>query len=312
MRSSASTASTQLRELLRRPEPLVCPGVVAPIFAILAEAAGFESIYATGAGISNTNYGLPDLGLMGMSEMLDVTQKIVQSVSKPVIADVDTGYGNALNVTRTIQSFIRAGVGGVQIEDQLNPKRCGHFEDKTVVSKQEMVERMIAAVEARGSHDLVLIARTDALAPEGLSAAIERAHLYIQAGADAIFIEAPTSLDQLRTIGREFSVPIVANMVEGGKTPMVPAQALHEMGFKVVLFANALLRMAMAASRSALREIREAGTTAAILAEMESWDDRQSAVKLDAWLAIDKDVRYKALVASAASFDQDDGGPSNA
>lgn len=307
-----TSASKQLRDLLRQPGPLICPGVIAPIFAILAEAAGFESIYATGAGISNANLGLPDLGLMDMSEMLQVTQNIVQSVSKPVIADIDTGYGNALNVTRTIQSFIRAGVGGVQIEDQINPKRCGHFEDKTVVSSQEMVERLIAAVEARDGHDLVLIARTDALAPEGLSAAIERAHLYVQAGADVIFIEAPTSVDQLRTIGREFSVPLVVNMVEGGKTPMLSAEALTEMGFKVILYANAVLRMAMAASRRALREIRETGTTEGILAEMDSWESRQGAVKLDAWLDIDKNVRGKAQVVFGASSNQYDRGPSDA
>jgi 2-methylisocitrate lyase-like PEP mutase family enzyme len=288
------TAAHRLRGLLAREGAVVCPGVVSPLFATLAERAGFDAVYATGAGISNTWLGMPDLGLMGMSELLSVTSKITDIVSVPVIADIDTGYGNVLNVTRTIREFERAGVAAVQIEDQLNPKRCGHFDDKSVVSGEEMIERVMAAADARIDPDLVIIARTDSLAMEGLSASIARAHRYIEAGADMIFIEAPTSESDLRTIGREIDVPMVVNMVEGGKTPVLPTEELAAMGFKVVLYANAVLRMAMSAAERTLRVLRAEGNTLSLLDEMATWQQRQGSVNLDEWLAIDGSISAKA------------------
>ena len=297
------TAGHRLRALLAREGAVVCPGVVSPLFATLAERAGFEAVYATGAGISNTWLGVPDLGLMGMSELLAVTGRIADIVDVPVIADIDTGYGNVLNVTRTMREFERAGVAAVQIEDQLNPKRCGHFEDKTVVSAEEMIERVMAAADARLDPDLVIIARTDSLAMEGLSASIARAHRYIEAGADMIFIEAPTSESDLRTIGREIQVPMVVNMVEGGKTPVLPTEDLADMGFKIVLYANAVLRMAMSAAVRTLGVLRAEGNTLSLLDDMATWEQRQGSVNLDEWLAIDSTISARAAGLSLRSAD---------
>jgi 2-methylisocitrate lyase-like PEP mutase family enzyme len=277
--------------------------VVSPLFATLAERAGFEAVYATGAGISNTWLGVPDLGLMGMSELLAVTGRIADIVDVPVIADIDTGYGNVLNVTRTMREFERAGVAAVQIEDQLNPKRCGHFDDKSVVSGEEMIERVMAAADARLDPDLVIIARTDSLAMEGLSASIARAHRYIEAGADMIFIEAPTSESDLRTIGREIHVPMVVNMVEGGKTPVLPTEDLADMGFKIVLYANAVLRMAMSAAVRTLGVLRTEGNTLSLLDDMATWEQRQGSVNLDEWLAIDSTISARAAALSLRSAD---------
>jgi 2-methylisocitrate lyase-like PEP mutase family enzyme len=231
---------------------------------------------------------------MGMSELLAVTGRIAQAVEVPVIADVDTGYGNVLNVTRTVREFERAGVAAVQIEDQLNPKRCGHFDDKAVASVGEMTERILAAIEGRNDPDLVVIARTDSLASEGLAAAIGRAQHYAALGADMVFVEAPTSVEDLRTIAREVQVPMVINMVEGGRTPIMPLAELSNMGYKIVLYANAVLRMAMAAAVRTLDVLREDGSTAAIDAEMASWQERQAAVDLNDWLDIDARVSARA------------------
>lgn len=288
------SAGARLRELLARDGAIICPGAVSPLFATLAERAGFDAVYATGAGISNAWLGLPDLGLMGMSELLAVSGRIAQAVEVPVIADVDTGYGNVLNVTRTVREFERAGVAAVQIEDQLNPKRCGHFDDKTVASVGEMTERVLAAVEGRQDPDLVVIARTDALATEGLHSAIARAQHYAALGADMVFVEAPTSVEDLRVVAREIQVPMVVNMVEGGRTPIVGADELADMGYKVILYANAVLRMAMAAAVRTLEVLREEGSTATIDADMASWQQRQAAVDLDEWLAVDARISAQA------------------
>ncbi|GII75998.1 carboxyvinyl-carboxyphosphonate phosphorylmutase [Sphaerisporangium rufum] len=284
----------RLRDLLALEGPVICPGAVSPLFARIAERAGFSAVYATGAGISNTWLGLPDVGLMGMTELLGVTARITDAVSVPVIADIDTGYGNALNVTRTVREFERAGVAAVQIEDQINPKRCGHFNDKAVTALDEMVERIVAATEARRDPDLVVIARTDALATDGLAAAIDRAQRFAEAGADMIFVEAPTSREEIEAIAAEVKKPMVINMVEGGKTPVLPAAELAEMGYKVILYANTVLRMTMAAARRALETLHERGDTLDLVAEMAGWQERQAAVDLDEWLAIDGQVSARA------------------
>lgn len=291
----SGSAGARLRELLAREGAIICPGAVSPLFATLAERAGFKAVYATGAGISNAWLGMPDLGLMGMSELLSVTGRIAQAVDVPVIADVDTGYGNVLNVTRTVREFERAGVAAIQIEDQLNPKRCGHFDEKTVASVSEMTERILAALEGRHDPALVVIARTDSLATGGLAQAIHRAQHYAALGADMVFVEAPTSVQDLRTIAKEVQVPMVVNMVEGGRTPIVPLADLSDMGYKVVLYANAVLRMAMAAAVRTLDVLREQGSTAAIDAEMASWQERQAAVDLDKWLDIDARISKQAV-----------------
>jgi len=289
----------RLRELIARDGAVLCPGVVSPVFATLAERAGFEAIYSTGAGISNAWLGLPDLGLMGMSELLSVTGRIAESVQVPVLADIDTGYGSALNVTRTVREFERAGVAGVQIEDQANPKRCGHFDDKTVAEPAEMIERVLAAAEARIDPDLIIVARTDALATEGLRASLDRAHEYVTAGADMIFVEAPTSIEHLRTIATEIPVPLIVNMVEGGKTPMLDAEELGDMGYKVILYANAVLRMALSGAQRALDSLRKTGQTGDLVGEMATWKERQDAVDLNQWLALD--VRISSAARNIAA-----------
>lgn len=291
---------TTLRQALTRDQILVCPGVPNPLFARLAAEAGFPAVYTTGAGIANMSLGLPDIGLATMSEMLEVNRNVVRSVDVPVIADIDTGYGGVINVRRTVEEFEHAGVAAVQIEDQVNPKRCGHFAGKTVAPTETMVERVVAAVEARRSEDLLIIARTDARQVEGLASAIARSRAYLAAGADAIFVEAPQTMDELRAIPGEIDAPLVVNMVEGGVTPIVPADELAAMGYRIVLFANALSRLASAAVIRGLETLEEHGTTTPIVAEMLGWERRQAIVGLPAWQAFEADVANKASEVSAA------------
>lgn len=290
---------TSIRGLLAQHEILVCPGVPNPLFARLAVEAGFPAVYTTGAGIANMALGLPDIGLATMSELLEVNRNVVRSVDVPVIADIDTGYGGVVNVRRTIEEFEHAGVAAVQIEDQVNPKRCGHFAGKSVVPLGVMVERVVAAVETRRSDHLWIIARTDARQVEGLASAIARSQAYLAAGADAIFIEAPQTMDELRAIPSEIEAPLVVNMVEGGSTPIVRADELAAMGYRVVLFANALSRLASAAVIRGLETLKAHGTTTPIVDQMLGWERRQAIVGLSAWQAFEADVVNRAAEISA-------------
>lgn len=302
-----SSSAARLRQLLGREKIVVCPGVFSPLFGKLAETVGFETIYATGAGIANAVYGLPDLGLLGMKEVADIAGSIAAATDLPVIADADTGYGGSLNVLRTVRLLESEGIAGIQIEDQVHPKRCGHFEGKEVVSTAEMVERLFAAQEARRDPDLVIIARTDARAVEGLDKAIERCLSYERAGADVIFIEAPQSVDEMAAIPQHFNVPVMVNIVEGGKTPMLPANELREMGYQLVLYANAVMRSAMFGAESTLKTLRDSGSTSAALDQMVSFDQRQELVGLDRWLALDAAIglaSQQALAQRPATVDQ--------
>lgn len=290
--------STALRQMLAGDETIVCPGVVSPLYARMAEEIGFRMLFATGAGIANEVYGLPDLGVMGHREMLDVTSRIVNNCSIPVIADIDTGYGGSVNVLHTVREFDRAGVAAVQIEDQTHPKRCGHFEGKQVVSTGEMLERITAATEARGDSDLVIVARTDALALEDFGSAMRRVEQYLAAGADAIFVEAPTTMEELARIPREVPAPLVVNLVEGGRTPIVPTEQLQEMGYRVALYANSGLRAAMAATRRVFESLHATGGTAEVVEQLLPWAERQSAVNLSGWLAIDQQISVRAAAAA--------------
>jgi 2,3-dimethylmalate lyase len=255
--------AADLRQLLTRDPFLIAPGAYDGLTARLVELAGFSVVYATGAGISNSQLALADVGLITMSEMLDQVRKMTGAVKIPVICDVDTGYGNAVNLYRTVQEFIRAGAAAVQIEDQVIPKKCGHFEGKQLIPFDESVQKIRAAVEARGQHDLVVIARTDAIAVEGLDEALRRARAYQDAGADALFVE----------IGRLPGVKI-ANMVEGGRTPIVPAATLAEMGFKIAIYANLVLRSSVKAIQASLEHLRANGDTNAIIDRMITMDER--------------------------------------
>lgn len=276
----APSKGAALRRRIAANGLVVCPGVTNPLHARMAEEVGFRAVFVTGSGVANAEFGVPDLGLVTMTEMLEVCRRIAASVMIPAIVDIDTGYGGALNVMRTVAEFEAAGVAAVLLEDQVNPKRCGYFSGKQLVSAQEMVERVIAAGEARTDPGLLIIARTDAIAVEGFRAAIQRAHTYVEAGADAVFVAAAQSLEELRAIPREFEVPAVANMVEAGKMPLVPGAELAEMGYALVLYADAVFRAATAAALRALRTIHGTGSSAALQVEMLGWEERQSLVRL--------------------------------
>jgi 2-methylisocitrate lyase-like PEP mutase family enzyme len=252
----------RFRQLLAGSETIVAPGVYDCISARLVAEAGFQAALITGAGIAASVLGLPDVGLMTMSEVLAQTRNICRSVDLPLMADCDTGYGNAINVMRTVREFQSAGVAGLFIEDQVSPKRCGHFEGKELVSTAEMCQKLRAAVEARSDPDLVLMARTDARAVEGLSAAIERARRYVEAGADMLFVEAPETRDELAEVGRALGplrVPLLTNLVEGGKTPLLPVAELGRLGFKMVSYSGSPQRTAIKAIQGFLASLKETG-----------------------------------------------------
>ncbi|MBD8653430.1 MULTISPECIES: isocitrate lyase/PEP mutase family protein [unclassified Rhizobium] len=224
--------------------PIVAPGVFDALTASIAAGAGFRAVYLSGAAIAYTHLGRPDIGLVSMAEVADRIAMICDRMTVPVIVDADTGYGNALNVQRTVRLFEKMGAQGIQLEDQTTPKRCGHLNDKSVVSTGEMVGKIKAAVDARANEQTLIIARTDALQMEGIDRALERAHLYAQAGADILFVEAPKSGEQLGDIAGALKGvrPLVANMVEGGTTPIHNAAELSDLGFQIVIFPGGIVR----------------------------------------------------------------------
>ena len=281
----------RLRELIGRP-PLVLPGCADALTARIAERAGFEAVYATGAGIANAQLGRPDVGLTTMTEVLDQVARIVDAVELPVVADIDTGFGNAINARRTVRAFERAGVAGVQIEDQVFPKRCGHFDRTEVVPLDEFLGKLQAVLDARADPSFVVVARTDVLAIDGFEAAVERANRFVEAGADVVFVEAPPDRDALAALPARVPGPLVANMVEGGRTPLLSAAELAALGYAVVLFANTALRVAARAVRDALAELRRTGDARPLMDRMLSWEERQALVGLDEIEALD--ARYGA------------------
>jgi len=253
----------KLRQLLERPEIIVIPGIYDCMGAKLAENTGFKVIASSGFGIAASTLGLPDYGFLTATEMLHSVGRIAQSVNIPLIADCDTGYGNALNVIRTVKDAVQLGIAGVILEDQEWPKKCGHFEGKQVIPMTEHMGKIRAAVDARGDSGLVIIARTDARANLGLDEAIHRGRAYIQAGADVLFVEAPQSVAELSAIAQAFpDVPLVANVIEGGKTPQLSASQLQQMGFKIVFFAVSALLAVTQVMTACFQSLKEQGTTA--------------------------------------------------
>ena len=276
---------TQFRSLLQRKQILLAPGAFDGLSAMLIERAGFPLVYATGGGIARS-IGLPDLGLLSFTEVLQRVKEIVRSTSLPVIADADTGYGNALNVIRTVREFEDAGVAALHIEDQIFPKRCGHYEGQSLISAQEMKGKIEAAVHARQDRDMVIIARTDACSAFGLDEAVSRAGNFVEAGADAIFIEAPRSLQEIKAIARQIRAPLIFNMTEGGKSPVVSMAKLEELGFKIVLLPSDLQRVFIGAARRVL-EARLRGEVG-LLEGMSSFKERDEMVGLDSYLHLEK------------------------
>ena len=265
----------RLRQLLtgERAGPLLAPGAYDALSARLIERAGFDVVYMTGFGTSASLLGRPDVGLLGLAEMVGNVRRIVQAVDVPVIADADTGYGNAVNVVRTVQEYEQAGAAGLHLEDQVLPKRCGHMSGKQVVPVDEMVGKIAAAVAARRDPDLVIIARTDARAVEGVDGALRRARRYREAGADALFVEALEGVDEIELVARELAdVPLVFNWAEGGKTPPLPYERLVELGYAIVLMPISTLLLATKAIESALAEIHAAGTPLPVLDRMLTFD----------------------------------------
>jgi 2-methylisocitrate lyase-like PEP mutase family enzyme len=270
-----------LRGLLGTPAgggPLILPGAPDALGARVIEALGFEAVYITGAGVTNARLGVPDLGLITLTELADTVEAVREAVAIPIVVDADTGFGGPLNVRRTVQMLERRGANAIQLEDQQFPKRCGHFAGKEVIPAVEMVAKLHAALDARGNDALLIIARTDARQMLGLEAALERAELYREAGADVIFVEAPESSDELAEIGRRLDGPVLVNVVEGGATPQLPADELGALGFAIVLYANAALRGAVRGMEVVLEHLRRTGSTLGALEAMIGWEQRQELV----------------------------------
>jgi methylisocitrate lyase len=288
------SSSQTLRQLLAKPEIIVIPGVYDCLSAKLAEKIGFEVVATSGFGIAASTLGLPDYGFLTATEMLYSISRIAQSVTVPLIADLDTGYGNALNVMRTIKDAVQLGVAGVLLEDQEWPKKCGHFEGKRVIPTEEHAGKIQAAVEARGDSGLVIIARTDARAPLGLETVIARGRAYIAAGADILFVEAPQSVEELKAIAAAFpDIPLVANIVEGGKTPSLSAAELQNLGFKIVFFPLTGLLAVTQTLTNCLTQLKQQGTTANFN-DLVSFEDFQQLVGVPEFLAMEKQFNVKS------------------
>lgn len=258
-------------------------GVYDGLSARLAEDAGFEAVYASGGAIARSA-GLPDLGLLSLSEMVERIRQITHAVAVPVIADADTGYGNALNVRRTLRLYEEAGVAALHLEDQVTPKRCGHYEGQAVIPAEEMVGKIRAAVEARRDPDLVIIARTDARAAVGLPEALRRARLYAQAGADALFVEAPRTREEVRAIREAVQLPLLYNMTYSGKSPILSPEELKTLGYQIVIFPADLQLGAIRGMQQVLAGLRREGVTPETL--RASFQEREALVRLDDWLAL--------------------------
>lgn len=271
---------TTLRNMLHAHEIVVAPGVYDALVALIAEQAGARALYLSGAAIAYTRFGRPDIGLVSMAEVADTIAALRDRVALPLIVDVDNGFGNALNVQRTVRVCERMGASALQIEDQTLPKRCGHLDGKSLISAAEMSGKIQAAVDARISEDTLIAARTDAIAVEGMEAALDRSELYVEAGADMLFVEAPRTLEEMRQIVERFAgrVPLMANMVEGGKTPMLNAAELEAMGFSLVIFPGGIVRALANAARAYYGSLLATGSNNAFRDRMLDFDGLNAAI----------------------------------
>jgi 2-methylisocitrate lyase-like PEP mutase family enzyme len=269
---------SRLKALLAARRAAIVPGTPNALFARVIAAHGFPAVYVTGAGIANMSLGVPDIGLVTLTELAEHVAAIADAVDIPVLADADTGFGNALNMGRTMRLLERAGAAGIQIEDQVFPKKCGHFSGKQVIPATEMVAKIKAAVDARTDQDLQIVARTDARAIEGLDAAIARAQAYADAGADVTFVEAPLDGSEMRRIAVEIRVPQIANMVFGGLTPQLAQSELAQLGFGGVLYANAALQAALKSVNDVMAALKLDGSLAQVADRLAGFDERQQAV----------------------------------
>ena len=287
------TPRQELRRLIGQTGYTMVPGAYDTLTARLVEAAGFAAVYLTGGGYSRAS-GYPDLGLLSLTENVQFIGRTVEAVAIPVIADADTGYGNAINVIRTVREYEKTGVAGFHIEDQVSPKKCGHYEGKEVIGRAEMVGKIKAAVDTRRDADMVIIARSDARAIEGLEAAIDRVNAYLEAGADVGFVEAPQTVEELRIVGKRVRGPALVNVFEGGKTPMLGATELDEMGFRLGIYPSQTHRAAIRAAQRVLAAMKRDGDTSAIEAELATFQDREDAVGTARWRALEE--KYMRIV----------------
>ena len=271
-------------------ETLLAPGIYDALSGLIAEQSGAQAVYLSGASIAYTRFGRSDVGLVSVSEVHDTLAAVTDRIKIPIIVDADTGFGNALNVQRTIRNFERAGAAAIQIEDQSFPKRCGHLDGKVLIKTDEMVGKVKAAVDARKTSDTLIIARTDARAVEGLQEAIDRAHTYEEAGADILFIEAPRSVDELKIIRKSFhlNTPLLANMVEGGKTPVKTADALKSLGFNIVIFPGGAVRAATFQLQEYYAGLLENGSNAEFSKRMHDFDSLNAVIGTPELLSIGK------------------------
>ncbi|HKJ00238.1 MAG TPA: isocitrate lyase/PEP mutase family protein [bacterium] len=272
--------TTRLRQLIEGKQILIAPGAYDPYLARCVQIAGFDAVYMTGAGVSHSSLGMPDLGLLTFSEMVDRAARIADAVEIPLFADADTGYGNALNVMRTVRAYERAGVAGLHIEDQEMPKKCGHFDEKRVIPLPEMLGKLKAALDARTDPDFIVIARTDARTALGFSEALERGQAFAEVGVDMVFVESPTSEDELAQVGQAIHKPLLANMVETGKTPILPAERLQALGFAAAIYPGALGRFIGKQVLEFLRRFRTEGTTLSQMERMLSFTEQNEIVDL--------------------------------
>ena len=277
-----------LKQLLQRDKLLVAPGCFDGLSARLVQEAGFEAAYLSGGAVARS-MGIPDIGLVTMSENIERAAQVVSVINVPIIADADTGYGNAVNLVRTVREFERAGVAAIHIEDQITPKRCGHLDGKEVISLGEMTQKLQAALAARTDPDFCIIARTDARGVHGFDDAIERGQAFAKLGVDAIFVEAPQSEEELAEIPRRIpNIPLLVNVFKGGKTPMLPVERLEKMGYRIAIYPSETQRAAIYAMRTALGTLKREGTTESIDAALTTFKERDKVVDLDGWQKIEK------------------------
>lgn len=280
-------ATQQLRQALTMGKTLVAPGAFDGLSARLVAMAGFDAVYASGGAIARAA-GVPDLGLLSFTEVMDRVEKIVEASGLPVIADADTGFGGSANVERTVRVMERAGVAAFHLEDQSFPKRCGHLDDKSLVDTDEMVRKIKIARQTLSDPDCLVIARTDAIAVEGFESALVRAERYAAAGADMLFVEAPETIEQIREIARRIPGPKLINMFYGGKTPLVPVDELSALGYQIAIIPSDLQRAAIYAMQTTLQEIKRTGDSSALAAQLTSFKEREQIVQTSRYLDLDK------------------------
>lgn len=266
---------------IRNGGALLLPGVANPLTALIAADVGYEALYLTGAGLSNTNYGLPDIGLTNLTDVANALRAIRMVVDLPILVDADTGFGNAVNVYHTVRTLESAGANAIQLEDQVFPKRCGHFEGKAVIPTSEMLGKIRAAVDARRDANVQIVARTDVRAISGFDAAMERAQAFLEAGADITFVEALANEDEIRAVPKTIPCPQLINIVHGGKTPALPLKELDSIGYKIVLYANAALQAAVAATQHVLTELHQHGALDSVTDRLATFAERQRMVRKD-------------------------------